>query len=210
MDAEKMTSSLGNFVTVADAVERFGVNSLRMFFLSASYNSTQTYSDDAIEEATERWERLENTYRRVQETVDGPDAHTKVESDLRETVRETRTAFADAMNDDFNTREALAALLDLAGAANRHVDDNEVYDYRALRETVEAFEQLGGAVLGFDFDGSASGEATLAGELVELVLDVRAAEREAGNYDRADALRDDLEGLGVEVQDTDEGSTYRL
>jgi cysteinyl-tRNA synthetase len=51
---------------------------------------------------------------------------------------------------------------------------------------------------------------TIAEELVELVLDVREAEREAGNYERADELRGDLEALGVEVQDTDDGPTYRL
>ena len=114
------------------------------------------------------------------------------------------------MNDDFNTREALAALFDLAGAVNSHLDDADVYDYRGLRAAVEAFEALGEGAMGFDFSGDAAGEATLAGELVELVLDVREQERAVGNYHRADALRDDLEALGVEVQDTDDGPTYRL
>jgi cysteinyl-tRNA synthetase len=209
MDEEKMSSSLGNFVPVEAAVERFGVNSLRMFLLSASYNSTQTYSEAAVEEAIERWNRLENAYERVVAAADSPRARTKVESELRETVAETREAFTEAMNDDFNTRESLAALLDLAGAANRHVDGRDEYDYRALRATVEAFEDLGGEVLGFDFEGTAEGEATLADELVELVLEVREEERAAGNYERADDLRDGLEALGVEVQDTDDGPTFR-
>jgi len=210
MDEAKMSSSLGNFVPVHEAVDRFGVNPLRMFFLSASYNSTQTYSDEAVEEAIERWERLENAYRRATDAVDGVDARTTVESDLRGAVADTKAAFAEAMNDDFNTREALAALLDLATAANRHLEARDAYDYRALRETVEAFDELGGGVLGFDFEGTAEGEATLAGDLVDLVLDVREAEREAGNYERADALRDDLEALGIEVQDTDDGPEFRL
>jgi cysteinyl-tRNA synthetase len=114
------------------------------------------------------------------------------------------------MNDDFNTREALAALFDLAGAVNSYLDGADVNDYRGLRETVEAFEDLGEGVLGFDFEGATEGTATLAGELVELVLDVREEERAAGNYERADQLRDDLDALGVEVQDTDDGPTYGL
>jgi cysteinyl-tRNA synthetase len=207
---EKMSSSLGNFIPVHEAVERFGTNPLRMFFLSASYNSTQTYSDAALEEAIERWERLETAYERTTDAIDGPAARTKVDSDLGETVAAARDAFTEAMNDDFNTREALAALFDLAGAVNSHLDDADVYDYRGLRAAVEAFEALGEGAMGFDFSGDAAGEATLAGELVELVLDVREQERAAGNYDRADALRDDLEALGVEVQDTDDGPTYRL
>ena len=210
MGDEKMSSSLGNFIPVGEAVERFGVNPLRMFFVSASYNSTQTYSEAAIEEAIERWDRLEATYDRIVAAADSPEARTKVTSPLRDAVGETREAFTDAMNDDFNTREALTALFDLASTANRHLDDAEEYDYSGLKRTIETFEEFGEGVFGFDFDGTAEGDATLAGELVELFLDLREREREAGNYERADELRDSLEALGVEVQDTDDGPTYRL
>ncbi|WP_181693078.1 cysteine--tRNA ligase [Natronomonas sp. LN261] len=210
MDDEKMSSSLDNFIPVGEAVERFGVNPLRMFFTSASYNSTQTYSESAIEEAIERWERLEAAYDRVVSAADSPDARTKVESPLRDAVEDARRSFTGAMNDDFNTREGLAALFDLAGAANRHLDGRDEYDYRGLRRTIETFEEFAEGVLGFDFEGSAEGDVTLAGELVELVLGLRESERKAGNYDRADDLRDDLEALGVEVQDTDRGPEYRL
>ncbi len=210
MDEEKMSSSLGNFIPVSEAVERFGTNPLRMFFASASYNSTQTYSDAAIEEALERWDRLETAHERIETALDDPDARTKIDSPLDEAVDAASEAFTVAMNDDFNTRNALAALFDLTAAANRHLDDNEQYDYRGLRLTIETLETFGEEVLGFDFDGGSTGEATLAGELVELVLELRASEREAGNYDRADELRADLESLGIEIQDTDEGSEYRL
>jgi cysteinyl-tRNA synthetase len=182
-----------------------------MFFLSASYNSTQTYSDAAVEEAVERWRRLATAYDRATDALAGADARTTADSALGDRAAESREAFAAAMNDDFNTREALAALFDLAGAVNTHLDDAGAYDYRGLRAAVETFEELGEDVLGFAFGGDAGGgEATLTDELVELVLDVRERERAAGNYDRADALRDDLEALGVDVQDTDDGPTYSL
>jgi cysteinyl-tRNA synthetase len=210
MDDDKMSSSIGNFIPVGEAVDRFGVDPLRMFFLSASYNSTQTYSEAAIEEAIERWERLLTAYDRAVAAVEDPAVRSTVDSGLSTRADATRSAFADAMNDDFNTREALASLFDLAGTVNRYLDDAETYDYRGLRTTVETFEDLGGTVLGFDFTGDADGDVSLAGELVELVLAIRERERAAGNYDRADALRDDLEALGVEVQDTDDGPTYEL
>ncbi len=210
MDDEKMSSSLGNFIPVSEAVDRFGVNPLRMFFVSTSYNSTQTYSEAAIGEAIERWERIETAYDRITDALDSPAARTKIDSPLGDAVDEAREAFTAAMNDDFNTREALAALFDLVAAANRHLDDSDEYDYRSLRRTVETLETFGGDVLGFDFDGTADGDVTLAGELVELVLDLREGEREAGNYQRADELRDDLEELGIDIQDTDDGPTYRL
>ena len=102
------------------------------------------------------------------------------------------------------------ALLELVSAVNKHVDSRAEYDYRALCDAVETFEELGEGVFGFALAGDGEGNVELLDELVELVLDVREQERDAGNYERADDLRDDLEALGVEVQDTDSGAEFRL
>ena len=208
---EKMSSSLQNYFTVRNAVSEFGGDAIRMFLLSTAYNNRQTYSEETLNEAVERWERLERGYDRAVEAVDSPDARTKVEdSTLREAVAATREEFAAAMDDDFNTREAITALLELVSAVNKHVDSRAEYDYQALLDSVETFEELGEEVLGFALAGDGEGDVKLLDELVELVLDVREHERDAGNYERADDLRDDLEALGVEVQDTDSGAEFRL
>jgi len=208
---EKMSSSLGNFTTVADALAEYGANVLRMFYVSTAYDQRQTYSQGTIDEAVERWDRLSRAYERAVAACDSVDAHTKVEDEaLRAAVIEARESFTDAMNDDFNTREAVTALLELGRAVNRHADVHEEYDYQGLHEAIETFDEFGGGVLGFAFDGDAAGDAGLAGEVVELVLDLREQEREAGNFDRADELRDRLEALGVTVEDAAEGPTYRL
>ncbi|WP_367175417.1 cysteine--tRNA ligase [Haloarcula rubripromontorii] len=210
-EEEKMSSSLGNYFTVADAVEEFGPDVLRTFLLSTAYTSRATYSDETVSEAEERWDRLSRGYERAVEACDDVDAYAKVtDEELRSAVDAARSAFETAMNDDFNTREATTALLDLTAAVNTHVDGHDEYDYRALRRAVEAFEELGGGILGLSFGDDDSGDASLAGDVVDLVLRVREQEREAGNYERADELRDELEALGVEVQDTDDGPTYRI
>ena len=210
-DGEKMSSSLANFTTVSDALKDHGPNVLRTFYLGAGYRTRQTYSTAAVEEAEERWERLERAYERARDACDSADAHTSVSDEALQTaVDDAETSFREAMNDDFNVREAMAALLDLAAAANRHVDDRERYDYRGLRRTVETFERLGGDVFGLQFDEATAGTARLAGELVELVLSVRAEERAAGNYDRADELRAALTEVGVEVEDGPDGASYRF
>jgi len=210
-DDEKMSSSLGNFETVDEAVDRYGTNVVRTFLLSTAYHNPATYSEATVSEAAERWDRLERGYERAVEAADSVDAMTKADDEgLRAGVEETREEVTAAMNDDFNTRRALAALLDLVSAVHAHVDDHETYDYRGLRLAVETFEAFGGDVLGLALGRDADGTATLAGELVELVLSLREDAREAGDYERADALRDDLAALGVEVQDTDEGPEFRL
>ncbi|MFC6770623.1 cysteine--tRNA ligase, partial [Halorubrum pallidum] len=73
-----------------------------------------------------------------------------------------------------------------------------------------AFDELAGDVLGLQFDAATDGEVDAAGDLVELVLDVREAERDAGNYERADELRDALREIGVEIEDGADGTTYRF
>ncbi|XVH31172.1 cysteine--tRNA ligase [Haloferacaceae archaeon DSL9] len=208
---EKMSSSLGNFFTVSAALEEFGPNVIRSFYLSTEYSSKQTFSEAAMNEAEERWNRLERAYETAVDALDSVDARTKVEDDgLRAAVAAANASFREAMNDDFNVREAMAALLSVATAINRHVDGADAYDYRGLREAVETLESLGGGVCGFSFGERTDGDVTLASELVELVLDVREGERDAGNYERADDLRDALTDLGIEIEDSDDGPSYRF
>jgi cysteinyl-tRNA synthetase len=208
---EKMSSSLGNFATVAEFVGEHGPNVARTFLLSTAYDNRATYSAETIDEATERWERLSRGYERAVDAADSVDAGTKATDEaLRSTVTEARDSFTAAMNDDFNTREAIAALLDVAGAVNRHVDDHETYDYAGTRSAVEVFEDLGEDVLGLRFAGDATGDVRIAQELADLVLSVRKTEREQGDYERADQLRDELEALGITVEDTDDGTVARF
>ena len=210
---DKMSSSLGNFLTVDDALAEYGVDVVRTFYLSTAYRGEQTFGESEMREAEERWDRLERTYDAAVAACDSTDAYaTVVDQELRDAVADTREAFTEAMNDDFNVREAMAALSELATAVNRHIDGGDRYDYRALREAVEAFDDLGGDIFGLSFgaDAGTGGDVAVAEELIQLVLDIREAEREAGNYDRADDLRDELEALGVEVQDSDDGPSYRF
>jgi len=207
---EKMSSSLGNYFYVTEALDRWGVNVLRTFYLGTQYGTKQTFSEAAMAEAEERWERLERTYEDAVAACDSVDARTKIEDEaLRAAVETTREAFRAAMNDDFNVREAMAALLELTTSVNRHLD-GAAYDYRGLKAAVETFEELAGDVFGLELGAGSENDVTLAADVVELVLEVREREREAGNYDRADELRDELQALGVEVGDSAEGPTYRL
>ncbi|MFC7138872.1 cysteine--tRNA ligase [Halosimplex aquaticum] len=208
---EKMSSSLQNFTTARAAIEEFGVDVLRTFFVSTVYSADPTFSEETLAEAEERWERLERGYERAVEAADSVDAYAKAtDEELRDAVDAARADFEAAMNDDFNTREAMAALLELASAVHAHVDERDRYDFPALKRAIDAFEELGGDVFGLSFGREDGGDVRVAEDLVELVLDLREREREAGNYERADELRDGLDEAGVEVEDGDDGPTYRF
>jgi len=208
---EKMSSSLDNFFTVEAALGEFGPNVIRTFYLSTEYSSKQTFSKKAMDEAEQRFERLDRAYETAVDALDSVDAQAKTTDDeLRAALADVEADFREAMNDDFNVREAMAALLELTTAINKHVDAHTEYDYQGLKAAVEAFELFGGDVFGLQFETVSDGDVELASELVELVLDVREDAREAGDYEQADTLRDRLEAMDIVVEDSGEESTFRL
>jgi cysteinyl-tRNA synthetase len=210
-DDDKMSSSLGNFFTVSDALAEYGVDVIRTFYLGAQYRGDQTFSEAAMAEAETRWDRLRRAYETAVTACDDARAlGTVSDESLRAAVADERERFETAMDDDLDVRTAYNALLDLGSAVERHVEAGRPYDYRGLRRAVEAFEELGGEVFGLSLGEPDGGDVELAESLVELLLDVREAEREAGNYERADELRDDLAAVGVTVEDGDDGPTYRF
>ncbi len=210
-EGEKMSSSLKNYFRVADAVAEYGSDVLRTFFLSTRYRTDQQFSEDALAEAIERWETIADGYARATAAADDERAGSKiVDDDLRTAVEYTEAQFVDAMNDDLDTRRAMGSLLDLAGTVNAHVSGSDTYDYQGLTQAIRGFERFGGEVFGLSLGERTGGDVRVADELIELLLDIREHERTSGNYDRADAIRDDLAELGVVVEDSDAGVTYRF
>lgn len=206
VEDEKMSSSLGNFWTVHEALEEYDANEIRAFLVSTQYSKPQEFTRDALDDGAARWERLRNAYRACEEAMDSTEARAKhADDELRAATEAAREEFAEAMDDDLNTPEALAALDSLVNAVNAHVEEPP-YDYVGLFGAWRTFEELAGDILGFDFSGDGDG----AGRIIEAVLALREEMRDDGEYETADALRDALEEAGVEVQDTDEGATYRL
>jgi len=208
VEDEKMSSSLGNFWTVHEALKEYSPNEIRGFLISTKYTKPQEFTEEALEEGKARWERIRNAYETCERAMDSDESVSK-ESDeeLHNTVEETHKAFEDAMNNDLNTPEALASLFGLVDAVNAHAEESP-YDYVGLFDAWRTFEELAGNVLGFDFDHD--GSDGKVPDVVESVLDLRGQLRDQGEYETADEIRDALETAGVEVQDTEDGATYRL
>ncbi|MCX2818194.1 cysteine--tRNA ligase [Haladaptatus sp. F3-133] len=205
VDDEKMSSSLGNFWTVHEALEEYDANEIRGFLLGTRYTKPQRFTRDALDDGAARWERLRNGYRTCEEAMDSEEARAKeTDGALRDATEEAREAFVEAMDDDLNTPEALAALDGIVDAVNAEVEEPP-YDYAGLFCAWRALDELAGDVLGFDF--SRDGDTA---RVVGSVLALREEMRDEGEYETADALRDALEDAGAEVQDTDDGATYRL
>ena len=211
VDDEKMSSSLRNFLTVEEAVDRFGVNVVRTFLLSAGHDRRQSFNDASMGEASSRWDRLDRAYHLAIDTLDGSQTSSLAEDDhLRSRVDVAREAFRSALEDNLDTRAAYVALGELAGAVVDHVDAGETpFDYGGLLRAVETFETLGGAVLGLDFTTAGDGDGDLEAVIASM-LELRERFRSSDRYDEADAVRDALESAGIEIEDTDGGPRFRI
>ena len=207
VDNEKMSKSLGNFFTVRDVLKRYDAEVVRFFIVRAHYRSPLNYSDQHLDDARAGLTRL-YTALRDQPTKRSGLFVVKKRDDSDESTIDWSDPFAvrftKAMDDDFNTPEAVAVLFELAGEVNRTCEARSASLLKALAGTLgilqrepETFLQLGS---GADSPGT---------EQIEQLIEQRKAARQAKNFAEADRIRKDLEGKGVLLEDTASGTLWR-
>ncbi len=189
---EKMSKSLGILVTVKDALQKFSPDALRLFFLSSYYRSPLKFSEESVEAAERGAQRL-----RSAASIEGQGTGPDLDSDPY------RRRFVEAMDDDFNTPQAIAALFDLARQVNRAFDEGRRFDeaQSTLRELAE--------VLGLTLRGLESGTQADIAPFVDLLVEMRGELRKAKQFELADSIRARLQALGVTVEDTAQGGRWR-
>jgi cysteinyl-tRNA synthetase len=209
-EGEKMSKSLGNVVTVEDALGRWNPDALRLFVLNSYYRGPNNLTEDAMTASIRAVERLTGALEPVSGTGES------VESEA------TRRRFIDAMEDDLGTPAALAALFDLARAINRGRDEDR--DVTSAQDTLRELT----AVLGLQLDAAAPTPGTLdavalsklaAGldvigggtdgdSIVVALIDRRTAARGERDFALGDRIRDELALLGVVLEDTADGTRW--
>ena len=208
----KMSKSLGNFLTIQDALKQYSPEAIRAFVLSAHYRTTLGFSREALLGAEQGVRRLHNTLRAVRARLKGMTPNGTADLSYISDLDPYRDAFTEAMDDDFSTAKALAALHDLAREVNRWLEEDRPLNRGTLAAIDGVFRQLGGQVLGIiPAELTPPGvEGALLEGLMDILLGIRREYRVAKDWKRADALRDRLAGLGIAVEDRGEGPTWRL
>lgn len=221
-DGEKMSKSLGNFVTVDDLVERHGAAVIRYLILMQHYRSPMNYSDEQVEQARKGCERLNRAVRRL--AALGPslpvDEAKEMGADPRllQRAEEAEEKFLASLADDFNSPAALGALFELVRDVRAALDQAErgaapEEKRLALAAVLGVFERLAGEILGVladedELEEQGGGNDELVAQLIRIILEVREEARKERAFARADRLRDRLGELGIVVEDSPEGPKW--
>lgn len=208
----KMSKSLGNFITIKDALALYSAEAIRYFILSSHYRGPVDYSRDALQAAQRGVNRLHNTVRKLRYAMQdaAAAAGTAVLAQVG-SLDDYREDFRAAMDDDFNTPQALGTLFEFVKEVNRHLDENSRPVMGTLAAMDRIFRDLGGRVLGIVPDNlEEQGGGHVVAGLVEFLMELRREFREARDWNKADAIRSRLAELGVIIEDGPDDTTWRL
>ena len=213
IDGVKMSKSLGNSLTIKEALTRYSPEGIRAFVLSAHYRGPVDFTHEAVVAAEQGVRRLQNVARRVRSRVPQDVQTDGGSATAMDDLQPYEAAFKAAMDDDLNTARAMGVLHDLAREVNRWLDSDRAISDEDLRGIDSAFRRLGGDVLGVIPDqlaASSAGEAEILDGVMGIIMRLRQEHREAREWQRADALRKELSELGIAIEDRPDGPTWRI
>ncbi|NMB84751.1 MAG: cysteine--tRNA ligase [Methanothrix sp.] len=209
---EKMSKSLGNFITIREMLRRYDAESFRFFVLSAHYRSPIDFSESALEQSRKSLERIRQLARTIDEQIgeDEEKALQSLENEVDDaSVGKAKDRFIEHMDNDFNTPYALRVIFELVRDINRRINEKAISKEALLH--VRAFLEEAGEILGISFLGAEkeakgeAGEADLTGNLIDLLIDVRQKLREKKDWQLADEIRARMNELGIVLEDAKAG-----
>jgi len=209
LGAEKMSKSLGNIVSIKEFLQERDADVMRMIVLSGNYRAPLIFNEETQDAAEKSLERLKSAFRPARPALSAVEGSAKglpagSAAELVSQAEATQGSFTDAMDDDFNMPLAIAALHELVKAINTARDNGATDDQ--LKPAQATLRELTG-VLGLRLqEKQGSGDAD---KFIDLLVEVRSEARKQKLWAFSDLIRDKLNELGVTIEDTKEGTTWR-
>ena len=204
IDNRKMSKSLGNFRTVREISEQYDLQVLRFFMLSAHYRSPLNFSAELMEAAKSSLERIVNAVDNLNFLIKNAKDEPMIaeEAGLFAQTDSFVKAFEDAMDDDFNTADAVAAIFELVRYSNTNADAKKTKEYLGkIKDLIVKLADVLGLIV--------EKKEEILAEDIEKLIEERQAARKAKDFARADAIRDELLEKGIILKDTREGVQWK-
>lgn len=203
IDNEKMSKSLGNFILVHDIIQQIDPQVLRFFMLSVHYRHPINFAQDLVEAAQNGLERLRTSRKNLVHRLSSTANLAEKDEAVFEAIAQERENFKAAMDDDFNTANAIAALFGLSTIANKYLNEANT-NAETLQALVDALDELAG-VLGVVLDV----KEELLDEEIDALIEERQQARKDRNFARADEIRDQLKAMNIILEDTRQGVRWK-
>ncbi len=197
---EKMSKSLGNFITINELLQEYSPDVFRFFVLSTHYRSPIDFSQEILHQSQQGLQRIYKLIGTINELLDENTA-ISMENDQEYIYKlsEVRKEFFEAMDNDFNTPSAFSTIFDIIREVNRDINDSNI-SKNALTKLKALIIEFG-IVLGFDFSLKNENEQELQDDLIELLKDIRSKLREKKEWDLSDEIRSKLKELDIVIED---------
>ena len=229
VNGDKMSKSLGNFFLLREILGKFPGNVVRLFILGTHYRKPINFSMDNIEDSRKTLKNIVTAMNSFSEIIEkfsdevsskgeisdntGNNGENNGINEFREKVDELDKKFVDAMDEDMNTPQALAVIFDQlketkrfsVNVSNEEEAETLQYSYNSLKKKIE--DVLGIAIIMEEESGNLKNNDKLTGNLIELLIKLRADARKEKNFKLSDEIRDSLKELGIEIQDNKDGTT---
>ncbi len=210
LDGVKMSRSLGNTLTIRDALKRWRGEAIRYFVLSSHYSNPIDFSDEAVEAAFKGWQRIWGAVSLTREQLRQAEPG-DVSSEAAAMLAAAREQFLERMDDDFNAPGGLAVLQDLTRQVNTLINEGGPQTQGTLAAIDALFRELGGEILGVVPEREEAGaDAEREDGLVRLLIDLRNRARANKDWAAADTIRDRLKELNVVLEDRADGTIWKL
>lgn len=204
IDNKKMSKSAGNFFTVRDIAEKYDLQVLRFFMLSAHYRSPLNFSADLMEAAKNGLDRILTAVSKLNLLLEnGKEIEiTEEEKALIDRVHALQEKFDHAMDDDFNTADAISAIFEIVKESNSHLNENSSKEVLTkVKESIESLCDILGIIT--------EKEEELLDSDIEALIEERQQARKNKDFARADAIRAELLEKGIILEDTRQGVTWK-
>ncbi|MFJ8263959.1 cysteine--tRNA ligase [Rummeliibacillus sp. NPDC094406] len=203
IDNEKMSKSLGNFILVHDIIQQIDPQVLRFFMLSVHYRHPINFAQDLVESAAAGLERIRTSFNNLQHRLNATANLGEKEQSWLDAIGQEHQNFEIAMDDDFNTANAIAALFSLSTEANKYLNETNTNE-EILKVFIDTLKELS-MVLGIELEV----KEELLDEEIDALIEERQQARKNRDFKRSDEIRDQLKDMNIILEDTRQGVRWK-